>query len=336
MLFVRADASGAMGVGHAMRCLALAEAWTDLGDDVTFAMSEYSPAVRERIERAGIRVVHVLDRADAVALARRIGADFAVVDGYHLEVEYQTDLAEAGVRTLVVDDNAEVGTYRAPLVLNPNPWAEPAMYANRDPGTELLLGAQYILLRKEFRDAASGAEVAERVRRVVITFGGGDPANLTQAMIDELVAIPEIEIVAIVGATNTRVTDLGRQAAAHGGRVRIEHAVSEMAPLLASADLAVAAAGGTCWELAYLGVPFVAIVTAENQARVAEAVNEKGFGVGLGRPGDLPAGEVTRTVARLDRDRATRRAMSEKGRSFVDGKGALRVRDALLGAGGAG
>ena len=43
------------------------------------------------------------------------------------------------------------------------------------------------------------------------------------------------------------------------------------------AELAITAAGSTCWELACLGVPAVTIVTAENQRGIAASLSHAGI-----------------------------------------------------------
>ena len=58
-LFIRADASTAVGFGHIMRCLALAQAWQERGGHVTFLSHCLNEALRQRIMKEGFEFVFV-------------------------------------------------------------------------------------------------------------------------------------------------------------------------------------------------------------------------------------------------------------------------------------
>ena len=330
-LLVRADASASIGVGHVMRCLALAEAWLEDGGRVTFAMNEVPDSLRERIAGAGAQIVRVSTPEGAVRVARDHGAAFAAVDGYHLGPGYQVALAAAGLRLLVIDDAGETATASAALVLNQNAHARAALYAALGGGPELLLGLDYALLRREFRDPAAARVVPEVARRVLVTFGGADTAQLAPRALDALAPLDGLEVLLVAGAANPRADQLRVPAGARAS-IRIETAaIGDMAARMRSADLALIAAGSTSWELATSGVPMLAIVTADNQRGVAAAIAELGIGESLGAAEDVSAGDIRDAVVRLARGAAARRAMARRGREVVDGNGAQRVCRALRG-----
>ena len=91
VLVVRADAGVAMGGGHVMRCLALAQSWRDQGGEVQWVTAGTLGRMREPIAAEGATVnelgIDPGSAADAEATARlaaAAGAGWVVVDGYHL------------------------------------------------------------------------------------------------------------------------------------------------------------------------------------------------------------------------------------------------------------
>jgi RimJ/RimL family protein N-acetyltransferase len=110
-------------------------------------------------------------------------------------------------------------------------------------------------------------------------------------------------------------------------------ASDDMPTLMSWADMAIAAASSTCWELAYLGVPFGTLVVAENQEQVAKELAAAGVAVHFGRARELTSEKLAAHIASLMADEERRRLMATKGRRLVDGYGAARVVEAMARAG---
>lgn len=338
MILVRTDASAAIGLGHAMRCLALAQALRDEGGDATFLMAGVPSAFATRAAAEGVAVTELVaepgsaaDVAETVTRARALDARWVVVDGYHFGAEYQRALVEAGVQALAFDDHGHAEHYWAQLVLNQNLGASADTYGAREPYTRLLLGVRHVLLRREFRawDAAPRA-VPARARTVLMTLGGSDPDNTSTRLLTSLAGVPgPLEIQVLIGGANPHRAALEQAAAASPHAVTAVVDAHDMADRMAWADLALAAAGGTAWELARVGTPQVSVAIADNQRPAAAALAEQGVAVGLGWHADLTEARVAETVTRLVDDAAARAELADRGRALVDGRGAQRVLDAM-------
>lgn len=339
-LLIRADASLAIGTGHVMRCLALAQAWADAGGNVIFAMADATPAVEERlrnerfeIARAAARVGSAADGEETAQLAHQHGASWVVVDGYEFGAEYQADLKSRGLKVLFIDDNGHAGHYSSDLVLNQNAHARAEMYAKRAPGTRLLLGPGYSLLRNEFTTCRNWARnVPERGTRVLLTMGGSDPKDLTPGILSAIAdsSIDGLQIRVVVGGSAQNRCDVAESAARFPGRVEVMPNVANMAELMAWADVAVAGAGTTCWEMCLLGLPAILVVVAGNQRFIAEHLAGIGAAVNAGPAELLDCSSLAQVTAELLDNRDRRLKMSQAARQLVDGLGSERVRAALL------
>jgi UDP-2,4-diacetamido-2,4,6-trideoxy-beta-L-altropyranose hydrolase len=325
LLLIRADGNATMGLGHAMRCLALAEAWLELGGRVLLATAELPVAIAERYEAIGARVAMIKTTEDAAVLARDLGARFAVIDGYHLGADDQAALARTGARLLVIDDRGETATRAAAVVLNQNATASPELYAGLD--AKLLLGTHYTLLRREFRGSAAGHPMPDIARRILVSFGGADPANVTPRAIQALAPLEGLDVLVIAGVANPRAAELTVPADARA-TIRVVTSVDDMAAQMKWAELAVVAAGSTCWELAACGVPMIAIAVAPNQLAITGSLGELGIGVPM--PLEAVDAEGLRAmVLSVSRDEIWRAQMAKRGREIIDGRGAVRVCAAL-------
>jgi UDP-2,4-diacetamido-2,4,6-trideoxy-beta-L-altropyranose hydrolase len=315
MIVIRADATPTMGLGHAMRCLALAQAHRDVGGEVVFAMAEPPEAFVARLAAETISVRRLESAQETADLAR--DADWIVLDGYHFDAAYERTLRAAG-RLLVLDDHD--ADHDADLILRQGLGARA--------GEGVLAGPRYTLLRREFRTWQGGdREIPERARRILVTLGGGDPGALMLRVLAALELVDEpLEVQWLTGPLNPRRAELE---AAAPDWVDVVVDATDMPLRMAWADLAVTAAGITSWELARVGTPQIAIELAYNQRAIATALADAGISLRVGWHEDVGDGELADTIATLARDAPARAEMSRRGRATIDGQGAVRVLEAM-------
>jgi UDP-2,4-diacetamido-2,4,6-trideoxy-beta-L-altropyranose hydrolase len=338
-LLVRADASTSIGTGHVMRSFALCQAWQDQGGEAGFAAAQMPAGLEQRLKEERL----ILHRLEVVGgtfedvqltakVARSWEAEWVVLDGYQFSGCFQRLLKDAGLGLLVIDDYGHAEHYWADAVLNQNLHAREGLYRNREPGVRLLLGPRYALLRREFwkwRDQPR--HIPEVAGKLLVTLGGSDPDNATLKVVRALAALgaEQLETVVVVGGSNPHLPALRAGVAALTLPIRVETDVTDMAGLMAWADLAVTAGGSTSWELAFMGLPALVLVLADNQVDVAAGLARHGVARDLGWHTALDIPTLAGAIGSLVRDCAGRQMLNERGRQLVDGQGGQRVIQAL-------
>ena len=312
-LLIRADGGPAIGHGHVMRCLSLAQAWRARGGDATF-VGRHDAFLRGVLAGARFNTVPLPsphpDASDGEltrSLLRRGGYAAAVLDGYHFDHAYQHGLRAEGVPLLVIDDTAHLDRYDADVLLNQNLGSDALRYhAAGDP--LLLLGARFALLRAEFAPWR-GRERAfpPRAQRVLVTLGGSAQDERREKVLRAIGSLG-LDVRAAAGASP-----------------------DEVPGLMAWADVALTAAGSTCWELAFMGVPLIAFTLADNQGRNAAGLAAADAAIALGHLDEISDEQLAAELAALVGDAERRRAMSAAGRALIDGHGATRVAAAVAG-----
>jgi UDP-2,4-diacetamido-2,4,6-trideoxy-beta-L-altropyranose hydrolase len=338
-LVVRADADSRMGTGHVMRCLALGQAWQDAGGRALFLMAPSPPALKTRLLSEGMEVLALEtvpgspdDAGETAQLARSRGADWVVVDGYHFGADYQRLIKDCGLRLLCIDDYGHAAHYSADLVLNQNINATEELYPSREANTRLLLGTRYVLLRREFWPWRGWRrDIPEVARKVLVTLGGADPDNVTLKVVQALaqVKIEGLEAVVVVGAANPHLEELQAAVQDTPHRIRLEYNVTNMPELMAWADVAITAGGSTCWESAFLGLPTLLLVLAENQLNSAEQLGKTKNIIYLGWFYNLSSAQIKEYLIKLLNYKGNREQLSQSGCQLVDGKGTSYIVEEL-------
>jgi len=102
-----------------------------------------------------------------------------------------------------------------------------------------------------------------------------------------------------------------------------------MTELMAWADLAISAAGSTCWELAFMGLPSCVMAVADNQALIAQALQRQGAVISLGCRPELSRLGIAQSIKAALADRTKRSELSTIGCKLVDGAGPFRILEKL-------
>jgi spore coat polysaccharide biosynthesis predicted glycosyltransferase SpsG len=320
--------------------MALATELRDRGADVIFACRaedfDVFGAIAGVAETVPLRTTATpeTDAEEVARLFRAVQARVLVVDHYYADLAYQRRLAAHGVTWLQFDRRA-AHPFLARWVLNVLPSACPEAYKNLVADhTTLLLGPEYALLRSEFATAGEPFRVRSRPRRVVLACGGGDDRGALKFFLEVLATFGHaFATVALVGGANPRLPEIRHIISTLNGH-RVDLRIDEMdvAGVMAGSDLAVISAGTLAFETASIGVPSVLTAITDNQEPVMSAWQEHGAGHALGSFSRLSAAEAARVIEGLLVDEARRAQFSRAGRRLVDGRGARRVANALLGS----
>ena len=336
---LRCDASPRGGVGHLMRCVALAEALlADGAEVVLLGAVDGVDWLRDQLPVAvvpgGSSPGDLVDQAQALAL------DAVVLDSYDLDPRCAGALRAAGVATLAVVDGDARGQV-ADLYLDQNLDAEVAGAALTEAtfaagaapaGSARLAGLRYALIRRAVvrrRPTTARTFRTGSTPHVLCFFGGTDAFGAAPTLTSLLIetAVPMVATVIVPDAAAAGPV---RRAAA-GQSITLVPPVADLPQLIDQADLVVTAAGTSTWDLLCLGVPPALLWVVDNQELGYCRTVGRGLAVGLGHLDDLrrsPAESVGR-LRHVLTEPAVRADLAARGWAAVDGLGARRVARAL-------
>lgn len=343
----RADASIEIGSGHVMRCLALADALRRRGASSRFFCRQVPGHLGERIRASGhdLTWLHA-DQPDAEASALALSSgnaepyDGLVVDHYALDAGWEQHQRGMAKRILAIDDLAN-RPHDCDILLDQNHYENASTrYAGLLPThCQALLGPRYALLQPAFAEARKTLRPRlGLVKRVLICFGGSDPANATALAVEGFLAaqLSGVQAEVIVGTAYPHWAALqqrygqsiGQDAEQNAGAItqlELRQGVTTMAEAMARADVFMGAGGTMTWERAALGLPGITVALADNQRQLSLDLALAGAGLHLGDASVVQASDWAAELRELVDQPERLCAMSERLLDFTDGQGAARV-----------
>jgi UDP-2,4-diacetamido-2,4,6-trideoxy-beta-L-altropyranose hydrolase len=349
-----------MGTGHVMRCLTLAQYLQGYGHNCYFLCRQHPGNLVGLIQSRGfdVSILHnvqtedeyMLDNASIPQHSKWLGAnwqtdavqtrdwldqrkpDWLIVDHYALDHQWETYQHSVVGRIMVIDDLAD-RYHQCDLLLDQTYGETEARYANLvPPKTLVLAGARYALLRKEFDLDTSVLKREKHTRdsrHLLITLGGSDPANITQQIIQALQGWRDDlgKVTVIAGHSNPHLQSL--QAMTSPFDITLLAGVNNMADIMRHHDLAVGASGCSTWERCALGMPTVALVTAENQQTIIKRLESTAAVKRLDPP--YTSEKLQACIEPWLNDRSAYLKAVDACFGICDGKGTERVCEKILG-----
>lgn len=329
-ILIRCDASPALGGGHAMRGLALADAFASSGGTCVFAVNPGATDIVPGLVRHRVIEVNGETASEVAALTESFPehVDLLVVDHYRRDAAFETACRSFARQILVIDDLAD-RAHDCDWLVDPTLGRRPEAYTGLVPQTcQLLLGPDYALLRPEFAvlrpQALAWREARQGVERILISFGASDPQDLCGTLLGPLLeAFPDVFFDVVTGGPPSPATCAAAERG--GARVRLIRQTADMAYLMAEADFAIGACGGTSWERCALGLPAAVVITADNQREIAVALAEAGV-VYLSTAAELGTeSAIIEKLPDLVCDERALKAMARNAARLCDGEGISRI-----------
>ncbi|MCI8528292.1 MAG: UDP-2,4-diacetamido-2,4,6-trideoxy-beta-L-altropyranose hydrolase [Lachnospiraceae bacterium] len=367
MFFIRADGNAKIGAGHLMRCMAVGEelALSVGREEIYFLCADTQSAALAKDHGFQTFVLGTdyqnmeselplwRELTEKLSAEKGAGAGRLVIliDSYYVTEPYLEALGRIG-HTVLMDD---FGTHCYPVdcIINYNAPAEVGAYRElyRGKDTRLLIGCDYIPLRRQFRAAEQvpcekafgiweqlqtekevgivsekGCKIRETARKVLITTGGGDSENIAEKILKKLYE-SYLEFHLVIGQFSPHFQEMKELEKTYAN-IYIHYNVENMAALMKNCDIALTAAGSTVYELAAVGVPMICFSYAQNQEMLAEYMGREhiaGYAGPWHKNWEETLERMENVFQNLIADNRLRVEYSMRERAMVDGYGAERI-----------
>lgn len=331
----RVDGGSEIGMGHVMRCLALANSFSK-NINVSFII-KFQEKVINLLEERGYKIkilnstiCYKKEIKEVKNIMKSEKVDILITDAYHIDQNYLSEVKK-NVKKLVSISLTDSFAYPSDIVVDGEIYATKLNYQSVDSSSVFLLGTDYVLLREEFQNLPK-REIDENIDVIMVTVGGGDPLNLTPKIVQALEKIKKynFKVKIVIGPAFNNLTEILKKVTKTNLEISLYFNTKKMSQLMLKSDLAISAGGSTLYELAATGTPAVVVLQSKDQLLGAKCLEKEETIINLGFGDKIENRKLIKTVLNLIDDFEKRKKMSQMGQRLVDGKGVLRVKKKIL------
>ncbi|MBO7357230.1 MAG: glycosyltransferase, partial [Lachnospiraceae bacterium] len=200
-----------------------------------------------------------------------------------------------------------------------------------------LLGPEYTPIRSQF--VIKDKIIKDEAETILVTSGGTDEKRVLSNLMSDIFGpetkneLSQKKFRVVLGPLfDEDYKKFLKLYALKNENVEMFDNITDLSDLMKEADLAISAAGTTLYELCASGVPTIAYSLAENQRNFVRDFEKEEIVKYSGDAEDVIelSENLQRECRNLIKDKNLRQQMSIKGRSMIDGKGAVRIAEAIM------
>ncbi len=315
----RVDGDYEIGLGHVYRAITLANKMS-FNHNVFFLMDKNRKLGIQKVREYNYPIIFFGDDNELSAKLEKISPHIIINDILDTEENYIEQLKNKGCFVVNFEDLGS-GSEMADMVIN-------SLYENSYPPKNHYYGYKYVCLREEFCIFPS-KKIKERINKILITFGGTDPNNLTLRTIKamEMINLKSVDVEIILGLgyrEKGKLYKYVRELIHKGFKIGIKENIKMMAKEMFDADIVITSNGRTIYEVASIGTPCISIAQNEREARHLFVHNSKCIKY-LGMAYVVSEDDIASAIEELMKNYKLRKEMSKRCLEFDIKKGINRV-----------
>ncbi|TAM37189.1 hypothetical protein EPN54_05315 [bacterium] len=327
IILFRVDGGKVWGVsmGHINRCLLVAKGLPSDCQPI-FVMKDYADGVKfVKAKKVPVVTISTDDNSDdsIIELCEKykpwkIIVDL-LVDPYKFLYKYARNNK---IGTIVFDVLGKCSS-SPDILVNDSLVSKFMAYARLSLKTKKYLGLDYFVMAKK----SIVMPIRDKVREIMITMGGSDPAGLTLKVIQVLRNTKPLgckfNIILGPSYSDDKVV---HGLVGNDKNFKIVKNPHDFLKLLSKQDIVITSAGRTLYECAYLGRPAVIAPSIEHESKVAKEYSTRTGSLNIGRWDDaVSPNRVVSALVTYIGDNRMRKSISKLSRTLLDGRGRERV-----------
>lgn len=297
-IVIRTDATNEIGTGHVYRQLYLASRIME--HEVIFLMDNSKSLGIEIVKKNNYPIVTF--EGECFEKISELKPDIVVNDILDTTLDYMEYFKEKNIYTINFEDLGE-GAKIADIVFN-------ALYDYKIPLKNIKMGYEYYVLRDEFKEF-NKKEIKEKVEKILITFGGTDPNNYTEKILNLLSCYNESIYIDVILGLGYKEKEYIKNKYKDSRNIRVVDSVTNISDYMYDSDIVITSGGRTMYEVASLGIP--CMVLCQNERELTHLFGNAGNGflnLGLGKY--LNDGIIKNNLIELINNHSMRVEMNER------------------------